>query len=178
MQARRLRRGDIIVATIDLDKAGANVRRGTVGVVFEELNAYGDGAGPMVRWMNMGACNVYDGQVDLLRGQAPLDEDHPRPPMPEGVAVNDISRAIWDTLNSIQSRGGQLVSRRKNWVVRIRNWEDLLELLTMEALRVWSDGVEDALPDFGADIEPLLRAHLVLRQLPGGLPEEYRRAGE
>lgn len=61
-----LRRGEIVIAIRHLDKQGADVRRGTLGVVFEEANAYNDGGGPMVRWMNMGACNVYPGDVIKL----------------------------------------------------------------------------------------------------------------
>lgn len=62
-----LRRGDMVVATRQVDPPGANVREGTVGIVFEETNYYGDGAGPMVRWLNMGQCNVYDVDVRYLR---------------------------------------------------------------------------------------------------------------
>ncbi len=56
-------RGDTVVATEDLDPAGANVKAGEVGVVFEESNYYEDGGGPMVRWFSGGACNVYLGQI-------------------------------------------------------------------------------------------------------------------
>ena len=56
-----LKRGDTVIADIDLDPVGANVKKGTIGVVFEEANAYGDGNGQMVRWFNGGACNVYEG---------------------------------------------------------------------------------------------------------------------
>lgn len=61
-----LMRGDVVVAKKRLDKLGADVREGTIGVVFEEQDAFGDGGGPMVRWVNMGACNVYDDQVELV----------------------------------------------------------------------------------------------------------------
>lgn len=66
IQTVLLRRGDIVTAIKSLDPEGADVRRGTQGVVFEETNAYGDDGGPMVRWANMGACNVYDGDVSVL----------------------------------------------------------------------------------------------------------------
>jgi hypothetical protein len=58
-----LRRGDVVYAVRHIDPKGADVRPGTIGVVFEERNAFGDGAGPMVRWVNMGACNIADGDV-------------------------------------------------------------------------------------------------------------------
>lgn len=61
-----LRRGDVVMALKNVDPKGANARRGTQGVVFEETNAHKDGNGPMVRWANMGACNVYDGDVKLV----------------------------------------------------------------------------------------------------------------
>jgi hypothetical protein len=61
-----LKRGDMVTALQHLDEPGADVRPGTVGVVFEEKNAYKDGGGPMVKWMNMGTCNVYDGQVSKV----------------------------------------------------------------------------------------------------------------
>jgi len=63
VDVNRLMRGDMVVAVRHLDPSGADVRPGTIGVVFEEVNAFGDHGGPMVRWMNMGACNVYDGDV-------------------------------------------------------------------------------------------------------------------
>jgi hypothetical protein len=66
MSVSKLNRGMVVIAKRDLDVSGANVRAGTIGVVFEEQNYYGDGNGPMVRWMNMGACNVYDGDIDIV----------------------------------------------------------------------------------------------------------------
>jgi hypothetical protein len=60
-----LHRGDVVMALQDLE--AADVRRGTLGVVFEEYNAYKDGGGPMVRWMNMNCCNVYNNQVRFVR---------------------------------------------------------------------------------------------------------------
>jgi len=62
----KLIRGDMVVATRHLDPGGANVRAGTVGVVFELANAYNDGAGPQVRWMNMGLCAVQDKDIIKL----------------------------------------------------------------------------------------------------------------
>lgn len=63
-----LRRGTLVRAERHLDPEGANVQSGTLGVVFEETDAYGDGNGPMVRWFSHGACNVYDGDVSVIRG--------------------------------------------------------------------------------------------------------------
>ena len=62
-EVKKLKRGDMVIALEHLDKIGVDVRVGTIGVVFEEYNYYNDNGGPMVRWLNMGACNVYDGQV-------------------------------------------------------------------------------------------------------------------
>lgn len=61
-----LKRGDVVIALRHLDFRGADVREGTIGVVFEEENYFNDGGGPMVRWMNMGACNVYEGEVQKI----------------------------------------------------------------------------------------------------------------
>lgn len=58
-----LKRGTIVMAAVALDPEGANVHQGTLGVVFEEANYHGDGNGPIVRWMSLGVCNVYPGQV-------------------------------------------------------------------------------------------------------------------
>jgi hypothetical protein len=55
-------RGDVVIALRHIQAAG-DVRPGTLGVVFEEQNAYKDGGGPMVRFMNMCCCNVYHGDV-------------------------------------------------------------------------------------------------------------------
>jgi hypothetical protein len=66
MEVGNLMRGDMVVALRHLDSRGADVRKGTVGIVFEEANFYTDGGGPMVRWMNMGTCNIYQGDVVLI----------------------------------------------------------------------------------------------------------------
>jgi hypothetical protein len=59
-----LERGDVVIAAKHLDPEGANVRPGTWGVVFEEAGAYAmPSSGPMVRWANMGICNIYDGDI-------------------------------------------------------------------------------------------------------------------
>lgn len=59
----KLKRGDVVVAIRHLDKSGSDVRPGTQGVVFEEAGFHGNGLGPLVRWMNMGVCNVYASEV-------------------------------------------------------------------------------------------------------------------
>lgn len=64
-----LRRGDMVRATEDFDPEGADVKKGMRGVCFEEANFYGDGAGPMVRWENGGACNVHDDFVEPVGGR-------------------------------------------------------------------------------------------------------------
>lgn len=71
MEIRELSRGDVVLAIKNLDPYGANVRKGTVGIVFEETNAYGDNGGPMVRWTNMGACNIYQGDVIQIDYNSP-----------------------------------------------------------------------------------------------------------
>lgn len=63
MKVAKLQRGTVVIARKLLDPEGADVEPGTPGVVFEETDAYGDGAGPMVRWFTGTACNVYDGDV-------------------------------------------------------------------------------------------------------------------
>ena len=61
-----LSRGTIVFAAQDLDPEGANVRSGEKGVIFEEAEYHEGGSGPMVRWFSGGACNVYDGDVQVL----------------------------------------------------------------------------------------------------------------
>ncbi len=62
-----LLRGDRVRAIRDFDPDVADVSAGQPGVVFEEADAYGDGNGPMVRWVISGsACNVYVGDVELV----------------------------------------------------------------------------------------------------------------
>lgn len=55
--------GAVVVATQPLDPEGAAVRTGTAGVVVREAGFFGDDAGPLVRWSNMGICNIYQGQA-------------------------------------------------------------------------------------------------------------------
>lgn len=59
-----LRRGTIVRAKRHLDPSVANVMIGTLGVVYEESNAYGDECGPMVRWFTGTTCNVYKEDVE------------------------------------------------------------------------------------------------------------------
>lgn len=66
IEVSKLSLGDIVMALKHLDSNGANVRFGTLGVIFTRTNEYGDNCGPMVRWMNSGACNIYDGDVRLV----------------------------------------------------------------------------------------------------------------
>lgn len=61
--SNNLERGDLVVAVRDL--TAVPVRKGTLGVVFEPADYYGDDAGPMVRWFTGEACNVYDNDVDF-----------------------------------------------------------------------------------------------------------------
>lgn len=55
--------GTIVRALSDLDPEGANVKQDMTGIIFALADAHGDGCGPMVRWSNGGACNVYDSWV-------------------------------------------------------------------------------------------------------------------
>lgn len=70
-KVKDLNRGDVVRALKDLDPEGAAVPEFSIGVVFEEENAYEDGAGPMVRWIfqdeDGGACNVYEGDVEEVQ---------------------------------------------------------------------------------------------------------------
>jgi hypothetical protein len=51
--------GTIVKARRDVSPKIARVRKGDLGVVFARTGAYGDGGGPMVRWLRNGAiCNV------------------------------------------------------------------------------------------------------------------------
>ena len=76
MDTKKLQRGTLVRALVDLDPEGANVPKGMLGVVFEtaadqqqqERNVLADheGIGPLVRWFKGGVCNVYDGQVEQV----------------------------------------------------------------------------------------------------------------
>lgn len=57
--------GDLVIALIDLDPEGADVKTGELGVVFHEAEYHEPNTGPMVRWFSGGACNVYEGDVTL-----------------------------------------------------------------------------------------------------------------
>jgi len=61
-----LKRGTVVQAIRNLDSSGAKVREGTQGVVFEEANFHEPNSGPMVRWVNMGMCNIYIGDVKVI----------------------------------------------------------------------------------------------------------------
>lgn len=68
-----LRVGTIVRALKMLDPEGACVLANQVGVVMGEANCYGDGNGPMVRWLESiayvspaTACNVYPGDVEVV----------------------------------------------------------------------------------------------------------------
>ena len=81
--------GSIVKASKHLDKEGANVVKGQIGIVFGEYNCYEDRAGPIVQWFKpeiqedymwfqlilffdipeewkAGVCNIYQGWVEVL----------------------------------------------------------------------------------------------------------------
>jgi hypothetical protein len=68
MNVDLLMRGDVVEAIHLLDEDVAHIEPGTIGVVFEETNAYKDNCGPMVRWFNKKTtcCNVYTGDIKRL----------------------------------------------------------------------------------------------------------------
>jgi hypothetical protein len=93
-----LKAGTLVKARRMLDKGGANVERGTLGVVFEPtvyvLNActfneagpaHGGHVmyGPQVRWVTGCTCNVYPGDVAHVTGS----EIGKRLPLPEADAL-------------------------------------------------------------------------------------------
>lgn len=61
-----LRRGDLVRAIGHVDPDGANVAKGTYGVVFEESEYHEPKSGPMVRWVTGSACNVYGDWVEKV----------------------------------------------------------------------------------------------------------------
>ena len=64
-EVSKLRRGDVVRATVDLPEEVAPVKRGALGVVFQPANYHEEDSGPMVRWTDTGyACNVYDCWAD------------------------------------------------------------------------------------------------------------------
>lgn len=67
IRVKDLIRGDVVLAIKLLDRGAANVKPGTMGVVFQQANYHEDGAGPIVRWMNMSVCNIYEDDVKHLR---------------------------------------------------------------------------------------------------------------
>ena len=76
MEVKDLERGDVVMAVRNIAAAG-DARPGTLGVVFEETNAYLDGGGPMVKFMNMCCCNVYHGDVvKVSPGEKDMDIIH------------------------------------------------------------------------------------------------------
>ncbi len=63
-----LKPGDLVEAVdVPEDITRPHPQPGERGVCFGERNCYGDGNGPMVRFMNGGVCNVYDGWVRLVK---------------------------------------------------------------------------------------------------------------
>jgi hypothetical protein len=61
-----LRVEDVVEALCDLDLEGANVKKGTLGIVIEEKDS-DPGYGPLIKWSSGGVCNVYDGDVRRVR---------------------------------------------------------------------------------------------------------------
>lgn len=67
----RYSRGTLVRALKHIDFFGADVPPETLGVVFEEAEFHESSSGPMVRWMNGGACNVYDGDTRIAEEVKP-----------------------------------------------------------------------------------------------------------
>jgi hypothetical protein len=60
MNVEKLKRGELVVAARDLS---CGVKKGTLGVVFEESGYYDLDEGPAVRWYTGSCCAVADGDV-------------------------------------------------------------------------------------------------------------------
>ncbi len=67
MATADLKPGTLVEAIIQLDPEAANIPPGMRGVVFHENNFYKDGSGPIVTWMNGHVCNIYEGDVKVIR---------------------------------------------------------------------------------------------------------------
>lgn len=65
----KLELGQFVTAARDLDPRGADVKKGMRGVIQALSNHFEDGCGPLVAWENGGMCNVYEGDVEFLKGQ-------------------------------------------------------------------------------------------------------------
>jgi hypothetical protein len=64
MDVEKLSRGDLVVAARDLTTDGHDVRKGTLGVVFEQAGFYDIDGGAAVRWFNGSAFEVFEGDVE------------------------------------------------------------------------------------------------------------------
>lgn len=60
----RYSRGTLVRALESLDPDGADVKKGELGVVFEEAEFHAKHEGPLVRWFSGGTCNVYENQTE------------------------------------------------------------------------------------------------------------------
>lgn len=79
-----LRPGDLVEAdSVPPGVTNPQPQKGERGVCFAEAGHYGDGNGPMVRFMNGGVCNVYDGWVIGLTAR------HGRPPPLKPASSSD-----------------------------------------------------------------------------------------
>jgi hypothetical protein len=67
MSTKDLKRGTLVEALWRVGCGVGDVEPGDRGVVFEEAGFYGDGCGPIVRWMSGAVCNVYEGDVKVIR---------------------------------------------------------------------------------------------------------------
>jgi hypothetical protein len=59
----KLQRGDVVAALRDIYTVGGPVRKGTIGVVFEEAGYYDIDSGAWVRWFTGQATETFDGDA-------------------------------------------------------------------------------------------------------------------
>jgi len=126
METKNLRRGTVVRAARDLDPQGARVLAGDTGVVF--ANCYGVLAGPIVQWFRQdaiespvaapqggylrafrpgvvmaGVCNVYDGDVEVVR-EPDIAGIHTPPDVENSFAVARLLAHSWKDIDFVYEK--------------------------------------------------------------------------
>lgn len=70
-----LKRGDLVIATDKIPAEVAPVPLGTLGVCFQPAEYHGPNTGPMVRFANGCACNVYEDWVLVAPAEAVQEKE-------------------------------------------------------------------------------------------------------
>lgn len=118
--------GMMVVARKNYDPTGAHVHRGDTGFVFGSSNVYGDEAGPIVKWIKGGVCNIYPHMSEVIWWDDSVWQFSRNKVVPEPDAIRGLLNYSWKDINfeydSLTSEEKKVISPEQ--FERLKAWLD------------------------------------------------------